>query len=154
MIFNQNKQTSFSKIVFSVMILSIPLLIAACIHDDTTDLGPTYENNVLKISHSVPSSVKVGEEFTVTINVEVKKSIQALSVREALSGLKLSAQGDFIGLDKNTLRGFILNPSAGEMVSLSYTAQCEHPITYTITGFADTKNARTVWESAEINCTE
>lgn len=151
---NRNRLTGVSRAFVSLVILAVPLLLTACIFDSAEDLGPTFENNVLKINHTVPSSAVVGEEFTITIHVEVKKSIQALSVREALSGLKLVGQGDFIGLDKNTLRAFILDPTPGETVSFSYTAKCEHPITYTITGFADTKNAKTVWESAEVNCTE
>jgi hypothetical protein len=112
------------------------------------------ENGVFKISHEFPAEAKVDEDFSVTIIIEVKGQIQALSVRETLSGLKLVSQGDFIGIQQNTLRAFVISPTSGETVSFSYTASCTRPDVYSITGFAETKDVETVWETVDIYCTE
>ena len=138
----------------AVVLVVISIFTAGCIQDNTGNLGPTHENAVLKISHTVPlGDIKVGEAFTVVINVTAKRSFPAVSIKEALSGLTLVSPGDFIGIDQNTLRGLMMEPAAGEVATFSYEASCSHPITYTLTGFAETPEGR-VWESAKINCVE
>ena len=140
--------------VAAIVLVVISIFTAGCIQDSSGNLGPTHENAVLKISHTVPlGEVKVGEAFTVVLNVTAKRSFPAVSIKEALSGLTLVSPGDFIGIDQNTLRGLMMEPAAGEVQSFSFEASCEHAITYTITGFAETPEGR-VWESAKVTCVE
>ena len=146
--------SNFKVILAAAAVLVLSIVLAGCIDQGgNNNLGPTNENAVLKIAHSVPSQATVGETFTVSITVTAKKRVSAVSVREALSGLTLVDAGSFIGIDQNTLRGLMLEPSAGESETFSYDASCEHPIRYTITGFAETPEGR-VWESVEVNCVE
>jgi len=139
--------------IAALVVAVVAVFLTSCIDTGSTNLGPTYENSVLRISHSVPSEITVGETFTVSITITAKKSLPAVSVREALSGLTLVDPGAFIGIDNNTLRGLMLDPSAGDSETFSYDAVCDHPITYTVTGFAETQEGR-VWESVEIRCVE
>ena len=137
--------------LLTAILLAIPALIAACFHTSPQGGPLTAENETLKITHSAPATAKMGQPFTVQVTVKVKKSIQAVSVREQLSGLSLVDVGDFQGIDQNVLRGFVLNPKAGDTQVFTYKAQCPAAITYQLVGFAETQGAG-VMETAKIKC--
>jgi hypothetical protein len=143
-------------IIILLSILGLSWLFSNRIDDPQPQFGNFEENSVLKISHIIPPSIKVGDVFEVILNVEVKKSLAALSVREALAGLLLNEKGDFLNIKPGMIQGVMLNVEAGKTFEFSYTATCEHPITYTVTGFAETNllgKRQNVWSSAKVNCT-
>lgn len=140
-----------------LVILGLTLFILPRIETSQTKIGNFEENDVFRISHTVPESAKVGEEFAVSIKVEVKKSVKLMQIKEALGGLNAFDLGDFLALDQGFLKGVALEVRPAEVLTFSYIATCPYPSIYTITGFAETKlngRAQQVWESAKVNCTE
>ncbi|MBI1729118.1 hypothetical protein HY229_08315 [Candidatus Acetothermia bacterium] len=138
------------------LLIAIPVLLTACLSNDNNPNNgiPTSENSALKLHHTVPAQVKVGEVFAVQFSVSIKKSLPAVSVREQLSGLKLVDKGEFISIEQNVLRGVILNAKSGDTQVFNYKALCEKATTYTIIGFAESKDVSLVMDTAEVKCVD
>jgi hypothetical protein len=143
-------------LLFAALLLAAPFLLSACLTNDSNPNNgiPTSENSALKLHHTVPAQVKVGDVFSMQLTVSVKKSLPAVSVKEQLSGLKLVDKGEFIGIEQNVLRGVILNAKSGDTQVFNYKALCEHATTYTVIGFADSKNVSLVMDTAEVKCVD
>ncbi len=139
--------------LIAALLLLTPILVAACFHSGPGGNSgiPTPEDSALKIRHNAPAKAKVGVPFTVELVIQVKKSTPAVSVKEQLSGLSLVDQGSFNGHEQNILRGVILSPKAGDVVTYTFQAQCSAAIKYQLVGIAETKGSY-VLETASVDC--
>lgn len=102
-----------------------------------------------------PEQPRVGEPFTVTLNVTVGQELPAVLVLEILGGLTLlEIEEGFSLAEEGVLKGVILTPRADSTYTFRYRATCEQPIPYTLVAQATTRGFDPVYTVATVTCSE
>ncbi len=128
-------------------------LISACLH--TKVPPPLPGKAVLQVWREVPAQVFVGETFTVRLTIRVERTLPAVLVKELFPGLTLVDAGSgFTIAQEDTLKGVILEPSAGTTKTFSYRVRCPKPMPYTIVGEVSTKGLDPVVTISTLTCAE
>lgn len=151
-------QTQLRAIAAVALLVGVAVIVGGCMLGG--DSSQSMRSGVFSATRNTPSQATVNETFTIEVTVTTQETLPALIVEENFDGLSLVDwdQGGFDlmreGEGGSTLEAIMLNPSAGSSATLSYTARCSDPITYTVTAIVRSRDIEPLVKTSEIDCNE